>query len=606
MAPDDSVNHPDSAQKNGNSLDAILIRIWRFRRHLIIADRYEQLGLLYVATYAKKSGYKVEVYDPPSLTFQKIHDKLTATYPRVVGFYCDHDNMTSVCRVSKLLKEKIPQLVIIAGGPQADAASAEVMREGCFDALVRGEGEIAFVELLDFYIKNFGTLEPILGITYWKGTELIHNPDRPPHSDLDNLPFPDRSLSEKNAEPRGYETILSGRGCPYRCAFCAEGSNLSKTYRYRSPQSVLEEVDYLLQERQLRYLMFMDDTFVANPSRAIQISRGLKERLSRGADFRWYCEARVDILCHLPEMLEIMKEGGLSRIQIGIESGRQHILDAYGKQISLEQIRRAVKLIVEAGIPSIIGNFIIGGAHETSSSIAETIEFAQELIEMAPGRIELSATYLTPYPGTSVSRRPQDYGVKIIDPKCLTGEDDRYCFVETNDLNKWEIIDAHERFVAACKNSMLQALKDKKIPDEVISEHFLLFDRYHIMTQWLQIYLPIHYIWNYYGLLLDDNYSRLADIPPDDLPNWHPVRTYAIGESHNGHLIIKPLDGIFEFDALGTAIYEHCSGRTSLSCLSQIIKSRFFPTEPSEHVYALLLTFLKELEQKRLLVWAMT
>jgi len=582
-----------------------LIQIQQVHNHSIGAYRHEPLGLLYLATSAKQSGYRVKVYAPASSAFRRIRDRVRAARPRVVGFYCDHDNVTSVCQVSKLLKEEAPQLVLIVGGPQAAVAGDEVMNAGQFDALVRGEGELAFVELLELFVRDSGAVERILGVTYWEGNELLHTPDRPPNPHLDDLPYPDRSLSESHAKPRGDERIISGRGCPYRCAFCAEGSNRSSTYRYRSPQSVLEEVDYLLEQRQLRYLLFMDDTFIAKPSRATEIARGLKERRTAGADFRWFCEARVDILCRHPEMLEIMKDAGLARMQIGIESGNQDILDAYGKGISLEQVRAAVRLAVEADIPSIVGNFIIGGAHETADSIARTIDFAQELIELAPGRIDLSTTYLTPYPGTAISQRPDEYGMRIIDPECLTGEDDSYCFVETEGLSKWEIIDAHERFDVVRKGSMLRALMHDEVPDNVISEHFLLFDRYDIMTLWMRMYLPIDHIFNYFGSLLGEDYSRQGDIPPEDLPNWYPVRTCPIGASHQGNLVVKPLDGVLEFDALGTAIYEHCCGRSSLARVSQIIKDRFFPAEPYGHVYALVLDFLKQLESRRLLVWAM-
>ena len=590
--------------KNIGSLDSLLIRIWRVRDYNFKEEKYEQLGLLYLATYAKQQGYSVMVYDPHSLSFQRIYDKIQATCSQVVGFYCDHDNVSAVCQISKLLKDKNPQLILIAGGPQASAACCEVMSHGYFDALVRGEGEIAYVELLNLFLKNQGDLKNIQGITYWKEGELTHNQDHSLSHELDILPFPDRSLSENNAIPDGCESIISGRGCPYNCAFCAEGIGSSKTYRYRSPKSVLKEIDYLIKERELKYLLFMDDTFIASPSRAIEISRGIKEQQEEDADFRWFCEARADIICHNPELLKIMKNAGLARIQIGLESGNQYILDAYHKGVSLKQIRTAIQLAVEANIPSIVGNFIIGGAYETQSSIAKTIDFAQELIEMAPGRIDLSATYLTPYPATAISQRPQDYGVRIIDSECFTGACDRYCFVETEDLNKWEIIDAYERFVTSQKGNMLRAFKNNSISDEIIAVHFLLLERYNIMTQWVQIYLSIKYISNYFGLLLDENYSCQAEIPHEDLPNWFPVRTCPIGPSNRGKLVIELLDGMFEFDEIGTMIYEHCSGHSSLMHIVQTIKKRLFKTEIDDNVYTLVLAFLGQLEQKHLIIWA--
>ena len=564
----------------------------------------EPLGLLYLATCAREHGYDVRVCSFGSSPWTGLWQKIQATKPQIVGFYCDHDNVTSVCRISILLKRAMPSLVLLVGGPQATSAAEGIMTAGCFDALVRGEGEHAFVELMDYFVRGTGVLGEILGVVYWIGKKLVSTPARPPNRQLDDLPFPDRFLSDDRLDSHGDERIISGRGCPFHCAFCAEGSAESSVYHYRSARSVLAEVDELLATRKLRYLLFMDDTFVAKVSRAREIARGLQCRREQGADFCWYCEARVDILCKHPDLLQTMRQAGLARVQIGIESGDQKILDAYGKGVTVDQIRRAVGLAVEAGVPSIVGNFIIGGAHETADSLARSLDFAQELIELAPGRIDLTTTYLTPYPGTAIRLQPREYGVRIDDAECLTGQDDRYPFVQTDELDKWHILDAHERFHAVRQGVMFRVLQERMVADSLAVEHFRLYERHGLLTQWMQLYLSIGHLSNFYGLLLGDDCCRQAQIAPDELPLWYPVRTHPLAASQRGGLVVRPFDQLLRFDALGTAIYELCSGRSPLGRICALIRQRFFPNEPEHHVLALLRAFMERLEEQRLLVWS--
>lgn len=565
---------------------------------------HEPLGLLYLATCARDRGYAVRVCSLTSSPLAALRRKLRGTRPRVVGFYCDHDNVTTACRLSHLLRDEWPDLRILVGGPQASTAPEEVMRDGDFDALVCGEGEHAFVEILDCLLRARGRLEEIAGLVLRRGGSLVHTEPRTVNDRLDELPIPDRALSDDRVEPRGDERIITGRGCPFRCAFCVEGSAASGTYRYRSAENVLEEVDELLATRELRYLLLMDDTFVAKPSRALRIAEGLRRRREAGADFVWYCEARVDILSKHPELLASFREAGLARLQIGIESGAQRVLDAYRKGITVEQIRNVVGLAVDAGIPSIVGNFIIGGAHEDADTLECSLDFAQELIERAPGRLDLTTTYLTPYPGTAIRLDPAAYGVRILDPDCLTGEDDRYPFVETEALDRWQILDAHERFHAVRKGTQMRELQEGRVDDALIAEHFRLFEHHGLLTQWIQMYLPIEHLARFYSLLSGDDCRRGRDVPPAEAAAWYPVRTDRLAASRRGTLVLRPLGAPLQLDALGTAIYELCSGRATLGHICELIGRRFFAAEPRHHVRALVAAFLARLEARRLLVWS--
>ena len=106
------------------------------------------------------------------------------------------------------------------------------------------------------------------------------------------------------------------------------------------------------------------------------------------------------------------------------------------------------------------------------------------------------------------------------------------------------------------------------------------------------------------GLLLGDDCCRQAQIAPDELPLWYPVRTHPLAASQRGGLVVRPFDQLLRFDALGTAIYELCSGRSPLGRICALIRQRFFPNEPEHHVLALLRAFMERLEEQRLLVWS--
>jgi radical SAM superfamily enzyme YgiQ (UPF0313 family) len=519
----------------------------------------------------------------------------------VVGFFCDHDNREAVCAVSRRLRADNPTLVMVAGGPEATCAPHEVMTRSSIDVVVRGEGEITFCEILHHFVRGAGELPSVLGITYRAGDQVVQTPDRPPIANLDLLPIPDRNLVQ--GRPRGkMASICTGRGCPHRCAFCA-ATVLTSKYRYRSVESVLREVDHLLEDEKTSYISIVDDTFTADPERAVAISHGLQRRRESGRDFVWFCEARADILARHPHLLPTMREAGLVRIQIGIESGNQHVLDAYRKGITLEQIRRAIAAVVEADVPSAFGNFIIGGAHETHETVNTSIAFAQELMELAPGRLDLSTSLLAPYPGTEVSRSPHEFGLRILDPDCATGPTEQYCFVETEELTKWEILDARVRFEQTCAQTMRQLLKDRRVPESLMTQHVRLRERYGITTLWLTLCYEQTRMRAFFNLLLQDDYAHSSDIDDCDLDECHPLRTCLIGSSRNGSIILEFPDDVLEMDALGTAITELCAGKLRFTEIVDEIARRFFPEVPKAAVRALVLDFLQDLERKYLLVW---
>jgi len=175
------------------------------------------------------------------------------------------------------IKENFPKIIVIFGGPLATIRPALLLEEGRADIVVRYEGEYTMEELMDYYYHDKGSLEDIKGITYRDGNEIKHNPDRPFIEDLDTLPLPDRDLLYEPIKTFDiqFPRIITGRGCPFRCAFCHEG-NISRPLRLRSVDRVLKDVETILDsDDNINYIAFLDDTFTISPDRVKDICKGL-------------------------------------------------------------------------------------------------------------------------------------------------------------------------------------------------------------------------------------------------------------------------------------------------------------------------------------------
>ncbi|MEA3377747.1 MAG: B12-binding domain-containing radical SAM protein, partial [Chloroflexota bacterium] len=236
-------------------------------------------------------------------------------------------------------------------------------------------------------------LSTIKGLVWRDGTEIVINPDRPLIADLDDLPLPRHDLlplHRYRAPLVGgpYAFVVTSRGCPGGCRFCIKHVSYGSSVRFRSPESVLDEIEALV-ARGVRKIHMYADLFTVNRDHVVGICRGIQER---GLDVRWTCNSRVDFVD--AEMLEAMAASGCWMISWGIESGDERMLRRMRKGTTLEQVRRAIRWSREAGIMN-WGYFIIGLPGETEESIRRTIDLAKEL------PLDLALFHIAaPHPGT--------------------------------------------------------------------------------------------------------------------------------------------------------------------------------------------------------------
>jgi len=506
-------------------------------------------GLFYLAAVLEKKGYDPHVFHggihevPEVLERERSKRNIVA-----VGFSCDSDNLSAVEELSLFVK-KTYCFPVIVGGPQAIDLKEDFFARSMSDYVVRGEGEETLPVLLDCIVKQKGKREEIAGIS-WMDDEkgLIVNPDREPPADLDSLPYPAYHCSLHKDYVYG-RTVFTGRGCPFSCAFCYQ-SNHKKHVRMRDIKMVIEEIRHNLNmSPSLKYIAVLDDIFTLNPQRVEEFCNGIKE-LRKERDFAWYCEGHGGILARYPEMLDLMARSGLIRLQIGVESGSQEVLDTYGKDITIENIEFVVKEAVKAGIPQMATNFITGGPGENEKTMEATMAFAEKLLHMAPGIIDILTGFLRPYPGTAIRENPESFGLTISDKESLKSTDD-YPVVFANDLTAEDIILYRLRLSKHIFRVMNDLLEKGKIPGETILSHYRNALFYGVNSLWYtEVFKKNQFLDEYCRLVVKGAAVPFDKVPEDELMKWRPLRTMEIRKAVNlqegfpriGKHILSPLE----------------------------------------------------------------
>lgn len=364
-----------------------------------VAPSLLPVSLVYLAGYMEKMGYPVRIFDGQVETMnQQTIDRAVETYqPDVVGITCMTPMVTETHMVADIVKARGNPPLVVVGGIHPSIMPDDIMTNENVDVIVRGEGEITFHELLESWPD--GDLEAIRGLTFRRNGEIIHTPDRPLLDDLDSLPMPARHLVNYEgyhqvpdavfAEP--LREILTSRGCPFQCIFCSARFISGYKYRYHSPERVLEEVDLLVNKYGARQIAVLDDNFVVDRQRTIDICEGL---LRRGYHKKvvWTTAARADQVDY--ELMKLMKEAGFQLVSFGVETGSPRLLELIKKGETMERIQQAVEEAHRAKL-KVRGTLILGLPGETREESLATIDWAKKL------RLDFAKFSLaTPYPGT--------------------------------------------------------------------------------------------------------------------------------------------------------------------------------------------------------------
>ncbi len=359
---------------------------------------WQPLGTLYVAASLTRAGHEVRLLNGAFLSHEEILDGVAAFRPQWLGVYATTFGWTQAERTARDVKERHPGVFACAGGPYPIAAPERCLAEGgAFDAVVTGEGERTVVEMLDRLGRGEG-LDGVLGVTFRDRGGVRANAPRPLLANLDELPFPDRTLlGDANRylpPPAMYRrkpvaVVQTSRGCQRRCIFCFQIDRERRSgVRYRSVESVVDEIEACLRQG-FREIKFIDDTFAQDRQRAMRLAAEIRRRR---LDFTWFCSACVNQVDR--ELLQAFRDAGCWAILYGVESGVQRNLNTLRKGTTLGQVRSAVRWAKEAGL-RVQTTFVLGIPGETVQEALRTIDFA---CEIDPDMASFHA--LAPFPGT--------------------------------------------------------------------------------------------------------------------------------------------------------------------------------------------------------------
>ncbi|MBC7218632.1 MAG: B12-binding domain-containing radical SAM protein [Hadesarchaea archaeon] len=345
------------------------------------------LGLLYLGSVLQLEGHEVRIIDNAGerLPVDALSGRVKREKPDIVGISALTPTFRQAIKIAQAIKEKNPDVKLIFGNYHATFEYKRLLEKyPIVDCVVLGEGERTFPELIRAFEKENG-IKRIKGIAFRGKNRVIKTPPREPDQDLDGLPFPDRSLLEweYHSELVGllgtagkFTTVLSSRGCPYACRYCACSAFSLRKVRFRSPENVVAEMEQLYSQG-YEEVGFVDDNLLLNRKRVEKICELLRDRKVK---LDLWAEGRVDQAS--PETLEKLSRAGCRTIYFGIESASQKVLDYYGKSITPEMSRRAVANAKKAGIENVIGSFIVGAPIETREDVRKTFDFALSLREM--------------------------------------------------------------------------------------------------------------------------------------------------------------------------------------------------------------------------------
>ncbi len=353
-------------------------------------------NLALLAAYIRMSGHKPKIVDLDIQggTLEEIARLILANDPQVVGITCLTPRFPITIDIAAECKRINPDVIIVVGGPHVTGLPRFILKSPVIDYAVVSEGEEAFLELINNLAANKPVEQIANLICRYDGVVKI-NPVRPLIANLDTLPFPawDLLMLDRYVDPAFYEGphlgLMSGRGCPYECYFCASRVVWGRRVRYRSPANMLAEIEEAIDKYHIREFMFYDDTFTLHRKNILEFCEVV---ITRHLDIRFYAQVRVDTIDL--KIVEKLKAAGCFAVAIGVESGNEAILKTMGKHLTKDQIRAGCKALKAAKMP-FLASYIIGHPGDTHETIRQTLDFANEL-DADQSKFLIS----TPYPGT--------------------------------------------------------------------------------------------------------------------------------------------------------------------------------------------------------------
>lgn len=397
-----------------------------------VAGKWVPLYYVYLAGATKNAGYESEIYDAMTkdVGYEEIEKKIAESRPDFIAVSVMTCTSPDAIKVIETAKKINPAIKTIMGGVHASFMYEEMFSmTGALDFIIRGEGEQTIVELLDA-ISNGNDLGKVNGIVYRNKNVLAVNPPRPLMKSFDGLPMAWDLLDWEDyiyfiIPGSRLGAICTSRGCEKDCTFCSQQKFWMKTWRARTPEDIVREMLTLRDGYGVNVVLFTDD--YPTPDRQ-RWERLLDLIIEKDLGMKILMETRAADIIRDEDILHKYKKAGIIHIYVGTEATQQESLDYIKKDLSIEESKKALKLLRDVGIITET-SMILGFPDETEDTIARTLELA---IEFNPDFAHFLA--IAPWPYSDIYDDLKDYVVvhdytkynlidPIIKPKAMTLEE---------------------------------------------------------------------------------------------------------------------------------------------------------------------------------------
>lgn len=413
------------------------------------------LGLRYIAAYLELQGHKVEFIDSLAegmnktrevfnrnqrllyvgLSYEDIAERIPYD-SELIGISSPFTNVSRIVKeLSLLIRKKYPHIPIVAGGIHPSTFTEDMFKASSIDYVVRGEGEIPMLEMASG--KEYSKIK---GLVYRNGSKLVDNGIAEQIINLDQIPFPflPSELFERylSYSPRGQKnkrsiSMITSRGCPYDCSFCSVHPVFGYHWRARSPENVIQEIEYYISNYNVNHIEFEDDNLTLDSRRAEEIFERIY-RLNKKITWAANNGLRVDSLS--VKLIEKMKMSGCIQANLAVESGNEKVLGLMDKKLSLEKVEEVVEVCNKLGIAT-LAFFLVGYPGETRESFAQTAKYIKRLKNK--GLKKVGAMIVNAYPGTKLHSycKQKGYLVDDVDEHIFFVDSD-YVSIVTEDFDK--------------------------------------------------------------------------------------------------------------------------------------------------------------------------
>ncbi len=368
------------------------------------------LGVLLLASSIKDLNVECEVLDfyghslfhviDPEEKLEGIVSRIVDTKPDVLGFSTMSNNLILAIDLCCRVKEHNPEIFTLLGGPGVSFKAIEILTEfSNIDAIVRGEADVAFPELIE-YLSKGESPEKVKGLLFRNANTIIDNGWPDPIENLDTTPFPKFELLDKKHD--GIEPTASieiGRGCPFNCIFCSTSTYFKRNYRVKSVDRVLQEIDEVQKYLDQTMISFNHDLLTYNREYVLQLAHAIK---MREKPLTWGASVRLDTIDF--ELLRIMRDAGCDSLFIGIEVATPRMQKYIRKGLDLSMLEPTIDQLLELDYGFTL-SFIVGFPEENDYDLSELLSYALKLKCKAPKKVTVQIHVLCPEPGSDFYRK---------------------------------------------------------------------------------------------------------------------------------------------------------------------------------------------------------